>query len=225
MKKYTSVVLFAVIFNFSFCIAQDNDWELPLKNDLITFEYTRTFNNKKKDLWSYYVDGTVQKDLHTKVNAELSGKGGKLLSNTNYKLFFILGGGRQPHKKNQIVTNDTLTEGSITIIINKRDLLIRGTKHSFNTITCKLRTVMVGKNQYVLRLRGFSVGGLKANNMKGSIQSTEEYLEDMYKDFLQDNHKRKSDKEFYKDIKEVLNIFQTLLGDQIDRAIKVTETD
>lgn len=238
MKKYLSaaMVVLTLTLTQKSCIAQENDWELPVKNDLICFEYSKTFKNAKKELCYYYTSSALQSDLTTKVNAELSGKGGKLLSNTNYKMFFLLRGAdwgtggvtEQSIKKHmnpcEANKDDTL-EGSITIMIQKRDLIIRGTKHAFNTVKCRFRVILIGTNKYTLRFRGFSVGGVQANYVKGSVQSTEEYLEDIYNDFLNDKHKSKSDKEFYKDLKEMINVFQTLLGEQIERAIKVSEQD
>ncbi len=206
-------------------IAQE-EWELPIKNDLVCFEYKKDFNNKK-DLCSYYTAVMFKMDLESKYRALLSNKGGNFISNTDYFSVFMLDGAGQtnPSKFMQCNSNgnDTLN-GWLQIIISK-PMKFGGLTGSYNSIKTNFRIVFTD-HSYNIKFRGFVIGSSRVSVTKGTIANSEQYLEDIYKNFLkEDNKKSKAEKAFYIDLKMLINLFELTLGDLLERNIKVAEAD
>ncbi len=202
------------------------DWQLPMKDGLICFDYTKQFENKKRELCSYYTDTKLLQDVNSKVAADLSGKGDKILSKTNYSMICQLFGAdfnasnlQSAFPKCDPTKDDTLW-GKLTIMISKSTMSLTapgGAKASFNTITCNFRVIFSGSSKYEISYRGFTL------SVYGQSGVNQESLEDVYSEFVKSDKKKKSDMAFFSDIKGLIDLFNTTLGDQLEREIKVAE--
>jgi hypothetical protein len=229
MKKILLVT--AVVF-MNTLIAQEN-WELPMKDDVVYFKFNSPeFKNKKKDLKDYYYSSqsTFNNDINLKVLSELSKKGGKYFSTTDYKMTFMSYAGTGPspvsYSKGKMEANDTI-EGMImisTVTQNRHALHFLGDKSSNFIITGKIK-VIFSKNKYDMRIKGFTVKNLSMNRSKGSVQMNDVFLEDSYKEFLSEKKKDKSVEKFYIEFKELLNSLVIIINEQLERDIKISEMD
>lgn len=201
-------------------------WSLPVKDGLICFDFSKQFENKKRELCSYYTDTKLLQEVNSKVAADLSSKGDKVLSNTNYTMICQLFGAdmnasnlQSAFPKCDPSKNDTVW-GKLTIMITKNTMSLiapGGTKASFNTITCNFRVIFIGSSKYEISYRGFTISALT----QGGV--TQQPLEDTYNEFVKAEKKKKSEKEFFQDIKELIELFNTALGEQLERNIKIAE--
>jgi len=235
LKKITLTSLFSLcILAFNTLKSQDK-WELPMKNDVVYFQFkSPEFKNTKKALKNYYFDmqkpSEFTKAVNSKIQSELSKKGGKYFSTTDYMMIFqpITGGDyyRVDPKSNTVVNKDTIIGNIIimTITRNNHALHIFGDKSSNFTITGKIKMIFT-QNTYDLRIMGFTIKNLSPNYMKGTVQQNEAFLEDSYKEFLNDKKKDKAVEKFYIEFKELLASFSLILTEQLERDIKINEMD
>ena len=126
-----------------------------------------------------------------------------------------------------VIYRDTIIGGNITISTvtrNNHSLHIFGDKSSNFTIIGKIKMIFT-QNTYDLRIMGFTVKNLSPNYMKGTVQQNEAFLEDSYKEFLNDRKKDKAVEKFYIEFKELLAFFNLILTEQLEREIKINEMD
>jgi hypothetical protein len=222
VKYLTAFLLFFVLPKTK---AQDNVWELPVKNGLIDFEYAREFQNKKKELCLYYTNNKLQVELGQKIRGELSANADKKFNSSDYTIIF------RPYNVDASYTNrkfvkcnpnenDTLY-GALTIIMCNKPMRLSSSKNSFNLVKCSVKIIFTGLDKYTLKFRGFSLSGM--NNL--SVPATEEYLEDVYTKFKSVSDKPKADILFYRDLKGLIYLFQNILGNELERNIKINEQD
>lgn len=236
MRKIATMIL---LISTVMCLGQEA-WELPMKDDLVYFQLNSgEFKNKKKPLKKYYVGDSgmqpsiLNQNVNSKISSELSKKGGKYFSSTNYYMHFtaINSGfsattGKYNKNNKEYDTKDTL-EGAImisTLTTNKNSLHIFGDKSSNFNITGKIKIIFTN-NKYEMKIRGFIVKNQSLNYKKGTVQENEAFIEDSYKEFVSATKKDKSVEKFFIEFKELLNALNTILSEQLEREIKVAEMD
>jgi hypothetical protein len=201
-------------------------WELPMREGIICFDYSHEFTNTKKELCSYYTDMKLLQEVNSKVAAELSGKGNKVLSNTSYSMTCQLWGADMNASNLQSVfptcdpTKSDTVWGKLTIIMGKTSMSLTapgGAKKTFSTVTCSFRVIFTGNNKYEISYRGFMLS-VMCNGVMTQVP-----LEDTYNEFAKGEKKKKSEIEFYQDITELINVFHSALTDQLARNIKIAE--
>src|SRR5438067_22204 len=67
-----------------------------------------------------------------------------------------------------------------------------------------------------------ALSGSKVTMSKGYV-TTEQTLEEVYDQFAKSEKKSKEQINFFKDIKELISLFESVLNEQLERAIKVEE--
>src|SRR5690349_11163828 len=157
-KKSFFMVALMILPNAIFSQSQIQEaWELPLKNDLVTFEYQQEFKNKQKSLKEYLNNANFYNELWQKVNNELSNKGTKLLSNTYYSMLYTPPDGTQFSKKELGKYADTvMSELSIqSLTTNNTQAKILGKRSNLYKITAKVRIIFKDNNKYEMKIRGF----------------------------------------------------------------------
>lgn len=235
MKKLA--VLISLVISSINLIGQEK-WELPMKNDIVYYQINSPqFKNTNKKLKNYFLTGnpmmsTYITEVNNKIRSELSKKGGKYFSTTDYMMnlgydFLKVGDYSKVSDKNFInLLSDTL-EGSITIMTltqNNHSIHLFGAKSSNFTVTAKVRIIFTN-NKYDMKIRGFTVKDLSINYKKGTIQTNEAALEDSYKNFLQDKRKDKAEMKFYTELNELIQSLAIIMNEKFEKDIKVDQMD
>lgn len=235
MKKLA--VLISLVISSINLIGQEK-WELPMKNDIVYYQINSPqFKNANKKLKNYFLTGnpmvsTYIREVNDKIRSELSKKGGKYFSTTDYMMmlgydFLKVGDYSKVSDKNFInLLSDTL-EGGITIMTvtqNNHSIHLFGAKSSNFTVTAKVRIIFTN-NKYEMKIRGFSVKDMSINYKKGSVQTNEAALEDSYKNFLQDKRKDKAEMKFYTELNELIQSLAIIMNEKFEKDIKVDQMD
>jgi len=211
------------------CLGQEA-WELPMKDDMVYFQFKEDgFNNKNKPLKAYYIDHLTKRSgesINSQLSTEMSKKGGKYFSNTDYNMYYTPGScPRMKHGKDgRADTIDCETITITTITTNKHILHVFGEKTSNFSVVGKIKIIFTS-NGYLLNIRGFKIYNQSVNAKKGSVQTNESYIEDSYKEFLAEKKKDKAEIKFYSELKELISSYNSLLKDQLLHEVKVNEMD
>jgi len=235
----TKLVLSICIIISSINLIGQEKWELPMKNDIVYYQINSPqFKNTNKKLKAYFINGPFLmqplyiREVNDKIRSELSKKGGKYFSTTDYMMMlgydFLKSSdyGKLTDKNFINLLSDTL-EGSITIMTitqNNHSIHLFGAKSSNFTVTAKVRIIFTN-NKYDMKIRGFSVKDMSINYKKGSIQTNEAALEDSYKIFLQDKRKDKAEMKFYTELNELIQSLAIIMNEKFEKDIKVDQMD
>jgi hypothetical protein len=214
-------------------------WELPMKNDIVYYQINSPqFKNTTKPLKSYFLSGSTPMmslyitEVNSKIRSELSKKGGKYFSNTDYMMmlgydFLKMSDYTKVSDKNFInLISDTL-ESSLSIVTvtqGSHAIHLFGDKSSNFSVTAKVRIIFT-KNSYEMKIRGFTVKDLSVNYKKGSVQTNEAALEDSYNNFLKDKKKDKAELKFYTELNELINSLVIIMNEKFEKDIKVDQMD
>jgi hypothetical protein len=236
MKK-SALILGILMYSINL-IGQEN-WELPMKNDIVYYQINSSqFKNTTKKLKGYFISGPNPMisqyitEVNNKIRSELSKKGGKYFSTTDYMMYlgydFLKASdyGKISDKNFINLLSDTL-DGSITITTvtqNNHIIHLFGDKSSNFSLTAKVRIIFT-KNTYEMKIRGFTVKDLSVNFMKGSVQTNEAALEDSYNNFLKDKKKDKAEMKFYTELNELIHSLVIIMNERFEKDIKVDQLD
>ena len=197
----TAIILFFSIV-FSTVAFSQSDWELPVVNDKIQFE----FNSKKlksgnKDLCELYTSLNLSQDLNNELRtAMLNGKV-KFFTATNFTLLpvlyradFSMGGNDVANISKPVCGqgSDTLI-GSIQITITQTNAL----RNSRSGIIKCLYRIILEDDSYNIKFRGF-----KFTTYSKAGAETRALEED-----YNSNKVKQSDKKFWADIKMLVNLY------------------
>jgi hypothetical protein len=187
------------------------DWELPLDSKgNVQFEFTSKKLTTKKDVCETYISQKSQQDLNQQLtNKMLTGKS-TFTSGTNFTIFAQLvgsdGGNWVDAAKKTIVvcnpnTPDTLF-GSLKINISQTSVVRSGRS---GAIDCVYR-IILHKDHYEIKLRGFKITLQEFSAMKGASQKTLNLGE-----YYQENKSKKADQSFWSEMKWVISMFNSTL--------------
>ena len=206
--------------------AQD-DWKLPMHNNVIQFEYNSNFLGTTEKLCTYYTSPMFQVEVMTSLRKELDDKGVKWFSNTQYSIIPTLLNANMdmnnPAALMEKMTNRCKSEsdtlfGNLSISIAKSSMKFNGgIKASGGTLKCDYRIVLEGKDKFQIKYRGFILTTTKYEALKGRLNQEEHELESLYS-----SSPSKSEKGFYMDIKAMISLYNETLEKLLKRKSKST---
>jgi len=207
MKKLLAVLLFVAFSNL--LLAQD-DWKLPMVNNKIQFE----FNSKKietggKDLCELYFSTNTQQELMKKLMATMVNGKVKFWTASTFSIIPQLYGADASASNMQSYmakcnpkTADTLI-GSLTMSLTQ----IKTIRASRGGNVKALFRIIIKDNEYNIKFRGFEYSYYKTGSAFKPGQMVVVDLEEEY----DETNAKKADKEYWADIKMMINLFQTTL--------------
>jgi hypothetical protein len=207
MKRNLTLLFFVIISNL--LNAQD-DWKLPMVNGKIQFE----FNSKKietggKDLCEIYFSLKTIEGLMTKLQAEMINGKVKFWTASTFTIIpelygaDISLGSSNFHKAGcNPKTADTLI-GSLNMSL----IQVKTIRASRGGSVKALYRIIIKNNEYNIKFRGFEYTYFKPGSI---MQPGEMVVVDLEEEYDEANAK-KADKEYWADIKMMVNLYHTTL--------------
>jgi hypothetical protein len=202
--------------------------EIPLKNGMVYYTFSNTLTNTKKCLAKYTYEasqkwGSKASEATTKKDRPFFGKQYGLAisqiwcqsaTNPAYK------GGCQDTAKIPMPT--FFLQLPVKIKPNNLYNFVKE-KIVSQTIEAKMELVFISKNEYVLKMKGFTYKCMTSK--AGKIETKEIPLGEMYQDYLNENKKSKQESNLYDDINSLVNETDKIIRESLSETYKVDELD
>jgi hypothetical protein len=207
MKNVLIMLFFVALGNM--LNAQD-DWKLPMVNGKIQFE----FNSKKidtggKDLCELYFSTNTSQELMKKLTAAMVNGKVKFWTASTFTIFPQLFGADASASNPQSYmvkcnpkSADTLI-GSLTMSLTQ----VKTIRASRGGNVKALFRIIIKDNEYNIKFRGFEYSYYKTGSM---LKPGEMVVVDLEEEYNEANAK-KADKEYWADIKMMINLFHSTL--------------
>ncbi len=194
--------------------------ELPMKNDMVFYQFDHKLTNTKKCLSSYLdVQNTKFYQKLIAKNMELTSNKSKILSNQNYSCILTF-------SEMGLICIDTASTGSMHLTL---PVEIKPTtpwnlgkkKVGGHYFTSAIEIIFSAKNQYTIKFKGFVYHATFSEGM--TVKTEEISLEELYAGMKSNDSKSKSDIALIKDFDYFINQLDRIILETFSELVKVDE--
>jgi len=226
-------IVIIYLFGLSFFGFSQEEWKLPTTSSLIYYKFQETFEETNKELCQVMgMDGATSMFFNGKIMPKCqelaTNHGNWLITAGQYAFHFALS--PPPSMKCNKSGNDTLV-GTVAILIPPKFELTRlynigKDKVVTQTVKFRIQMILIGKNEYLLKLKGFTLETMSRTIKSSTGVKTNEYdLGKLYSEFESADKQKKELQRFYTDINTFANSVNSILREIIEREIALSNLD
>jgi hypothetical protein len=224
--KYTQTIrlLFLALLITTNTFAQDDDWKLPKVDGGVRLDYTsQPIKAKGKEICKYYEEPTASSEVIMSLQSKIDTKGAKFFSYTGYVILPLFNSASVEEQMKYIGKSRCIPEkadtffGSLNVNIIKSNIKMTmsgGVKEDISDFKCRYRIIFHTDNHFEISFKGFVLTSQKTT--KGVFDRKEYFLDDIYNE----DDTNKMQKNFYKDLKMITNVYVDVLTEFFQRKTK-----